>query len=67
MLAGGSSGRREQEPDFRQILRFPTENIFSRHQHCRASESTVSWCEQNRTGLCEQKRKNALDPLSEIF
>ena len=48
MLSGGMGGRREQEPDFRQILRFPSENIFSRHQHCRASESTVDFINRFR-------------------
>jgi hypothetical protein len=25
---------------------------------------SLSWCEQNRTGLCEQNRNNAITPLS---
>jgi len=42
------SDRREQEPDARELLRFPRENIFSPHQHCRASESTVELINQFR-------------------
>lgn len=46
-LSGGA-GRREGEPDVRQIVRFPHENIFSPHQHCRASDSTVDFINRFR-------------------
>ena len=46
-LSGGSC-RREQEPDLRQIIRFPTENILSPHQHCRASDCTVQFIKRFR-------------------
>jgi hypothetical protein len=45
-LTSGCSLRREQEPDIRQMVRFPGKNILSPHLHCRASESTVKFINQ---------------------
>jgi hypothetical protein len=42
------TGRNEAEPDIRQILCFPHENLFSPQQHCRASESTVEFINRFR-------------------
>lgn len=56
------SPRREQEPDPRQLLRFPGENIFSPHQHCRASESTVDFIKRFRIKPVIQVR-NAYDTI----
>jgi hypothetical protein len=35
--------RREQEVDIRPLLRYPKGNVFSPHQHCRASEPTMDF------------------------
>jgi len=48
VLTGSSNQRREQEVDVRQMVRFPGENIFSPHQHCRASDTTVNFIKQFR-------------------
>lgn len=54
--------QREQEVDRRPILNYPTVNIFSPHQHCRASQPTLDFIRECRVTTIVQSR-NVFDSI----